>query len=401
MTTLERLIEKFSSLYPGKTPKFFYAPARVNLIGEHVDYSGGCVLPAALTQFTLVLAAPNDDGVLRVAADDVDGAMVCAPLNKLKLFRGKGWGSYQVGVAHELMADGFPVRGCDMLFYGTVPFGSGLSSSASIEVAAAVALCGMVPEVQAPSMKDIAIIGQRTENTFVGLNCGIMDQFASACGREGHAILLNCDTLDHTYVPLELGDCSLVIINTNKPRGLADSKYNERRAESERALELLRREIPDLNCLCAISPEEFMAHEHLFCDDPIPFIRARHAVEESARTFESVEVLKAGNLKRFGELMNASHVSLRDLYEVTGEHLDALFDAAQAHPATVGGRMTGAGFGGCTVNIVKTDGVEDFIDFVGKTYTERTGIAPSFYISRAGRGAGELSHEEAETVTSL
>ena len=401
MTTLERLIEKFKALYGEKEPKFFYAPARVNLIGEHVDYSGGCVFPAALTQFTLVLAAKNGENVIRVAADDVEGAMVCAPLDKLKLFRGKSWGAYQLGVAHELMADGFPVCGCDMLFYGTVPFGSGLSSSASIEVATAVALCGLVPEADAPSMPELALIGQRTENNFVGLNCGIMDQFASACGREGHAMLLNCDTLEHTYVPLELGDCSLVIINSNKPRGLADSKYNERRAESERALELLRQEIHDLPCLCAISPSEFHRHGRLFKNDPIPFKRAQHAVKENARTFESVEVLKAGDLARFGELMKASHESLRYLYEVTGEHLDTLFDAACAHPATVGARMTGAGFGGCTVNIVKTDGVEDFIDYVGRVYTERTGITPSFYISRAGRGAGELSREEAESVTSL
>ncbi len=401
MNTLSRLTEKFKALYPGKEPRFFYAPARVNLIGEHIDYSGGCVFPAALTQFTLVLAATNDDGVIRVAADDVDGALVCAPLNRLKLFRGKGWGSYQVGVAHELMADGFAVPGCDLLYYGTVPFGSGLSSSASIEVATAVAMCGLSSDTNAPSMKEIAIIGQRTENSFVGLNCGIMDQFASACGKEGHAMLLNCDTLEHKYVPLNLGDFSLVIINSNKPRGLADSKYNERRAESERALELLRTELPELSCLCAITPEEFYAHEHLFKDDPIPFVRARHAVEENARTFESAEVLAKGDLKRFGELMKASHISLRDLYEVTGEHLDTLFDLAVSHPATVGARMTGAGFGGCTVNIVKTDGVDDFIKHVETAYSSRLGITPSFYISRAGRGAGELTREEAEAVTSL
>lgn len=399
MDTLSRLIEKFKALYPGKEPRFFYAPARVNLIGEHIDYSGGCVFPAALTQFTLVLAAPNDEGVIRVAADDVDGAQVVAPLNRLKLFRGKGWGSYQVGVAHELMASGFEVTGCDLLYYGTVPFGSGLSSSASIEVATAVAMCGLSPDSKVPSMKEIALIGQRTENSFVGLNCGIMDQFASACGKEDHAMLLNCDTLEHKYVPLKLGDCSLVIINSNKPRGLADSKYNERRAESERALELLREELPELGCLCQITPEEFYAHEHLFKNDPIPFMRAKHAVEENARTFDSAEVLAKGDLNRFGELMKASHISLRDLYEVTGEHLDALFDAAVSHPATVGARMTGAGFGGCTVNIVKRDGVDDFIKTVGEAYISRCGITPSFYISRAGRGAGELSLEEAKAVT--
>ena len=214
-------------------------------------------------------------------------------------------------------------------------------------------------------------------------------------------MLLNCDTLEHTYVPLDLGDCSLVIINTNKPRGLADSKYNERRAESERALELLRQEIPDLKCLCAITPEDFHARKHLFKDDPIAFKRAQHAVEENARTFESVEVLKAGDLKRFGELLYASHDSLRDLYEVTGEHLDALYDAAKAHAATVGGRMTGAGFGGCTVNIVKTAGVESFIEFVSQEYTKRCGIVPSFYISKAGRGAGELTREDAAAVCEL
>ncbi len=401
MSTLNRLIEKFKSLYPGKEPRFFYAPARVNLIGEHIDYSGGYVFPAALTQFTLVLGAPNDEGIIRVAADDVDGALVCAPIDRLNLFRGKGWGSYQVGVAAELMKDGFPVKGCDLLYYGTVPFGSGLSSSASIEVATAVAMCGLADTDKIPTMPELAVIGQRTENEFVGLNCGIMDQFASACGKEGHAMLLNCDTLEHTYAPLELGDCSLVIINSNKPRGLADSKYNERRGETERALELLRKELPELSNLCAITPEEFYKHEHLFKDDPIAFDRAKHSVEENARTLKSVEVLKAGDLEAFGKLMNASHESLRDLYEVTGEHLDALYDAAQAHPATVGGRMTGAGFGGCTVNIVKTEGVEDFIDFVGKTYTARCGLVPSFYISRAGRGAGELSREEAEAVTKL
>lgn len=395
---LAQLIEQFHALYPGKEPRFFYAPARVNLIGEHIDYSGGQVLPAALTQFTLVLAAANDDRVIRVAAEDLPGAQVCAPLTRLKLFRGKGWGAYQLGAADALLRAGYPVAGCDMLYYGTVPFGSGLSSSASIEVAAAVALCALSPGLDAPSMPELAVLAQQAENEFVGLNCGIMDQFASACGREGHAMLLDCATLAHTYVPLELGSCTLVIINTNKPRGLADSKYNERREESERALVLLRGQNPSLSSLCALKPAELHAQQALFDGDPVAYARARHAVEENARTLASAEALQAGDLRRFGQLMNASHESLRDLYQVTGEHLDALYDAARSHPATIGARMTGAGFGGCTVNLVETAGLSGFVRHVERDYMARCGIQPCFYFSRAGRGAGELSPAEAEAV---
>lgn len=389
MRPISELLALFAQLYPNaKSPRFFFAPARVNLIGEHIDYLGGDVLPAALSMGTLVLAAENGENLIRLAAEDLPGISITCPLDKLDFFRGKGWGSYQLGVAALLRDAGESIRGKDMLFCGDIPFGAGLSSSASIEVAAGVAL---TEKVGSP---ELAVLCQRVENEFVGLNCGIMDQYASACGKRHHAMLLNCATLACTHVPLALGDYRLVITNSNKKRGLADSKYNERRAESEEALRILQTVYPDRAYLCAISPEELEDAKHLFADAPTLYKRARHAASEQARVHRAAECLKDGNLSEFGALLHASNGSLRDDYEVTGEHLDALYDAICTVDGVLGSRMTGAGFGGCNISLVHKDSVDAFQEEVRAKYFAKTGITPSFYLSDIGDGAREVTKEE-------
>ena len=389
MKPISELLSVFEACFHNPNPpKFFFAPARVNLIGEHIDYHGGDVMPAALDMGTLIIAAENGTDTLRLCAEDLPGISVACPLDKLNFFRGKGWGSYQLGVAAFLSERGETLRGMDMLFCGDIPFGAGLSSSASIEVATAVALTG---QKGSPSL---AVLCQRVENEFVGLNCGIMDQYASACGKKDHAMLLNCDTLSCSYVPLDLKDACLVITNTNKKRGLADSKYNERRGESEEALARLKAVYPGRTYLCQFTEEELKESIGLFADAPILFDRALHVVTEQARVHKAAECMKNGDLVGFGELLHASNLSLRDKYEVTGEHLDALYDAICAVEGVYGTRMTGAGFGGCNVSLVKKDAVETFKTEVSARYEKQTGIVPSFYLSGIGEGARELSKEE-------
>ncbi len=389
MKPISELLALFDALYHNPNPpRFFFAPARVNLIGEHIDYLGGDVLPAALSMGTLVLAAENEENLLRLAAEDLPGIAITCPLDKLDFFRGKGWGAYQLGAAALLRDAGEAIRGKDLLFCGDIPFGAGLSSSASIEVATGVAL------TEKAGSPELAVLCQRVENEFVGLNCGIMDQYASACGKKNHAMLLNCATLACTHVPLDFCDYRLVITNSNKKRGLADSKYNERRAESEEALKILKTLYPDRDYLCAITPEELEDAKHLFSDAPILYKRARHATHEQARVHRAAECLKDGNLSEFGALLHASNASLRDDYEVTGEHLDALYNAICSTDGVLGSRMTGAGFGGCNVSLVHRDAIEAFQTEVARKYKEKTGLSPSFYLSDIGDGARELKKEE-------
>jgi len=389
MRPLSELLALFDERYHNPNPpRFFFAPARVNLIGEHIDYLGGDVLPAALSMGTLVLAAENGENLIRLAAEDLPGISIACPLDKLDFFRGKGWGSYQLGVAALLRDAGEEIKGKDMLFYGDIPFGAGLSSSASIEVATGVAL---TEKVGSP---ELAVLCQRVENEFVGLNCGVMDQYASACGKRNHAMLLNCATLACTHVPLDLGDYRLVIVNSNKKRGLADSKYNERRAESEEALKRLQTVYPDCEYLCAVSPEQLESAKHLFTDAPILFRRARHAASEQARVHRAAECLKEGNLSEFGGLLHQSNISLRDDCEVTGAHLDALYDAICSVDGVLGSRMTGAGFGGCNISLVHKDAIDSFQAEVSVKYSKKVGITPSFYLSDIGDGAREVSKEE-------
>lgn len=373
--------------------RVFFAPARVNLIGEHIDYSGGDVLPAALTMGTWVRLTPNHTNVLRVTAEDLPGVTVACPIDRLDLFRGKGWGAYQLGVAALLRDFGLALSGCDLHFWGNIPFGAGLSSSASIEVATAFALASVFG-TEPIDLPALAVLSQRVENEFVGVSCGIMDQYASACGKRDHAMLLSCDTLACRYVPLDFTGYRLILTNTNKKRSLADSKYNERRAESEAAFARLRTVYPDKHNLCEITPDELSAAAHLFQNAPIPFARAEHAVSEQARVHAAAEALSSGRLARFGRLLHESNTSLRERYEVTGKHLDALYDAICKAPGVLGSRMTGAGFGGCNVSLVAADAAEEFCTVVSRRYEKKTGLVPSFYFSEIGAGAHEVTEEE-------
>ena len=392
--TIEELKQQFIDIYGGSKDdlRVFMAPGRVNLIGEHTDYNGGYVFPAALTMNTTVIARKRDDNLIHLCATDLPDR-VEADITKLDSYKHLKWGNYQIGVAYELEKLGYEIVGCDMLSHGTIPYGGGLSSSASIEVSTAILFATFSNEKKGlPNnidMIEMAKVSQRTEHTYAGVNCGIMDQFASAMGKKDHAIFLNCKNLDYSLVPLKMDGYKLVIANTNKKRGLADSKYNERRSECEAAFELLKDAVPGATCLGDISAEQFAANAHLIENETVRK-RAQHVIEEDDRVLRSVEALKDGDLITFGALMTQSHNSLRDLYEVTGVELDTLVEEALKIDGTIGSRMTGAGFGGCSVSLVREDAVERFIETVGKEYEKKIGYAASFYVSDIGDGGMEL-----------
>lgn len=387
------LMERHGAVFGGGGGlRLFAAPGRVNLIGEHTDYNGGWVFPAAISLGNVVAARPRADRRLRLAATDLPG-VVEADLDALERGRGLPWGSYQLGVADELQREGLRLVGADLLFDGDLPFGAGLSSSASIEVATAAALVGLAASLHPGNPflgpVDLARICQRAENRFVGVSCGIMDQFASAVGRRGFAMLLRCDDLHHRHVPLRLDGHALVIVNTNRKRSLGDGKYNERRAECERGLAVLQQRLPALRSLGELTAADLDEHADAIAD-PVVRRRVEHVVSEDDRVLASVAALEAGDLGAFGGLMIASHASLRDLYEVTGPELDALVEEALAVEGTVGSRMTGAGFGGCTVSLVRDDAVERFIATVGPAYRRRTGLEATFIRCETAHGGREL-----------
>lgn len=370
----------------------FSSPGRVNLIGEHTDYNGGYVFPAALTLSSTVIARPRKDGLINLAVTDLNDR-VSAPLDRLSDFKKIRWGNYQLGVADELQKAGYKLTGCDMLFHDTVPIGSGLSSSAAIEVVTAIALITLGNEAFGISreidMVEVAKISQMAEHNFIGVNCGIMDQFASAMGRKDHAILLDCRDLSYKYIPLELKGFKIVISNTKKKRSLAAVKYNERRSECEEGLEILKKSLPGITCLGDVSAEQFEQYKHTIEDDVIRK-RVEHVIYEDDRVLRSAEALMRNEFEKFGKYMIESHNSLRDLYEVTGMELDTLVEEALKIDGVIGSRMTGAGFGGCTVSIVREDAVDNFIEQVGKAYQEKTGIKAEFYISEIGDGGKEI-----------
>ncbi|MGC9064790.1 MAG: galactokinase, partial [bacterium] len=308
---------------------------------------------------------------------------------RLEDYRKIRWGNYQLGVAYELLKAGYSVGGCNMLFKDTVPHGAGLSSSAAIECATGIALFTLFNPERELNRIELALLAQKAENEFVGVNCGIMDQFASVMGKKNNAIFLNCKTLEYRYVPLNLGDYLLVIANTNKKRGLADSKYNERRSECEKGLSLLKKELPDIECLGDISIDMYERVKGAI-DDPIVEKRVRHVIYEDSRVLMAIDVLERNDLDTFGKLMIASHESLRDLYEVTGKELDTLFEEALKVDGVLGSRMTGAGFGGCTVSIVHRDNIEEFKERVGRNYTKNTGLMADFYIMETDDGSREI-----------
>lgn len=366
----------------------FFAPGRINLIGEHIDYSGGHVFPCAITYGTTLWVKSREDNLLRFFSKNFeDLGVIEVDLNHIVYDENDDWTNYPKGVIAILKEKGYDINhGLDLVYEGNIPNGAGLSSSASIEVVTGL----MLNEVfnLGLDMVEIVKVSQQAENQFVGVNCGIMDQFAVGMGSENHAILLNTDTLDYQLVPVELGDKSIVIMNTNKRRGLADSQYNLRRQQCEEALKLIQQE-KDINELCDLSVEELESLKHLLTDEEM-YRRAYHAVSENERTLKAAKVLQEGDLKTFGELMNQSHISLRDDYEVTGVELDTLVEAAWNHEGTVGARVTGAGFGGCAIAIVENSHLDDFIEDVSKKYQEKIGYKADFYVASVGQGAYEV-----------
>lgn len=392
MVQLTELKQRFVEQFGGDAAVIsaFQAPGRVNLIGEHTDYNGGAVFPAALTFGTTLLIAPREDRKLGFASTNFPAEKEI-PLDGIAFNAEDDWANYPKGVVWELKQRGIELsRGYNFLYHGEIPNGSGLSSSASIEVVTAYALLTL--EGKPTDTVQIALWSQHAENEFIGVKCGIMDQFAVANGRKDHAIHLDCDTLKYELVPFRSGDYKLVIGNTNKRRGLVDSKYNERRAQCEQAVSELRAAFPELTLLGQLTLQQFEDNAHLIADETVRR-RARHVVEEIDRVGRSIEVLNKDDLAAFGQLMNASHDSLRDLYEVTGDELDAMVAAAREVPGVLGSRMTGAGFGGCTVSLVHQDSVERFIAEVGDKYESATGLKPAFYVCDIGDGVGELKGE--------
>ncbi len=390
----QELLEKFLALYGGDASdvRMFVSPGRVNMIGEHTDYNGGFVFPAALEHASHIIVRKTDSGKIRLAATDLPDR-VELDIDKLDSYKDLKWGNYQAGVAYVLQNHGYEICSCDILYHDTVPLGAGLSSSAAIEVVMALTLATFSNEAkgitEAVDMIEMAKLSQEAEIVYCGVNCGIMDQFASAMGKRDNAIFLDCKTLDFQYVPLVLDGYKIIVGNTNKKRGLADSKYNERRAECESALKQLQIAYPEADCLRAISVEQFEDSKHLIQNE-VERRRAEHVVYECDRVLKSIEALNAGDLHAFGHLMTASHISLRDLYEVTGLNLDVMVEESLKVEGCIGSRMTGAGFGGCTVSIVADDAVDRFIEEVGKNYKERTGFTGAFYISSACDGGREV-----------
>lgn len=387
---IEHLKQEFEKIFHEEGElRYFFAPGRVNLIGEHIDYNGGYVFPTALDVGTYIAVRKRSDRKLRFYSENFPQmGIVEGDLDHLAYSASDDWVSYAKGVLSMFEEEGMTGEaGFDVYVFGNIPNGAGLSSSASIELAFAV----MWDALNGFSMDRVTMVKlcQRAENEYIGVNCGIMDQFAIGFGKKEHAVLLDCDTLDYEYARLKLDGCKILIANTNKRRGLADSKYNERREECETALSELQGEHP-VSHLCELDEAAFHKASHLI-NDTDRLKRARHAVTENERTKQAFRALEEGDLSAFGQLMNASHVSLRDDYEVTGKELDAMVEAAWQEDAVIGARMTGAGFGGCTVNIVKEDGLDETIKRISQRYTDRTGIEPKFYVVTTGDGAKELT----------
>ncbi|MEH7275700.1 galactokinase [Neobacillus vireti] len=392
MNTTLNLISEFQSIFETPlTPRTFFAPGRINLIGEHTDYNGGHVFPAAISYGTYALAKKRDDQTFRFYSMNFPeiGIIECN-LPDLAFNENDNWANYPKGMILFIKEAGYDIQqGADVLFYGNIPNGAGLSSSASIELATGVLLNGLfdlklnrIPMIQ---------LGQKVENEYIGVNSGIMDQFAIGMGKKDHALLLNCQTLEYKYAPIVLDNYVIMIMNTNKQRTLAGSKYNERRSQCEQALSDLQSKLA-ITSLGELTPSQFDENKHLIRTE-INQKRAKHAVYENARTLEALEKLQQGDLKGFGKLMNVSHLSLKDDYEVTGLELDTLVQAAWEHDGVLGARMTGAGFGGCAIAVVAEDQIDNFKKNINNIYREKVGYEATFYTAAIGDGAKEISEE--------
>lgn len=380
------LKELFEKEFPEVTGElnYFFAPGRVNLIGEHIDYNGGYVFPAALSLGMFAAVRFRDDNVVRLRSENAS-AKVDFEISKDIVYDKKDdWANYPKGIVKYLLNEGYELKGCDVVLTSTIPKASGLSSSAALEIISSYIMLY-------PTLGDkqdrvyLSKLSQKVENEFVGVNCGIMDQFSVAVGKKDNAILLDCSTLNYKYAPFILDGSSLVIMNTNKKRELADSKYNERRSECDTALAILNK-YRKVENLCSANIEDIES----YINDETVRKRAKHAVLENKRVLDAVKVLEEGKIEEFGKLLNASHASLKNDYEVTGFELDTMVEEAQKQEGCLGARMTGAGFGGCAIAIVKNENIDAFTKNVGKVYEEKTGIKPAFYVSVIGDGVKAL-----------
>lgn len=385
----KRLIKEFTDIFEVPGEALFFSPGRVNLIGEHTDYNGGMVFPCAITFGTYAVVSKRTDSCMRLFSNNFkEKGIIDVALQTLHYDKKDDWANYVKGVLYFLQQEGFEIPcGLNILIEGNIPNGAGLSSSASLEV-----LTGTILKetFQLPISKlDIIKLSQKAENQFVGMNCGIMDQFIIGMGKKDHAIALDTGTLEYTYAPVQLKQASIIIMNTNKQRGLTDSKYNERRAECEHALSQIQTVVKIKN-LCDLKETEFEKVQHVITS-PVERKRARHAVLENIRVKKAIAALEKNDIEEFGALMNASNISLRDDYEVTGIELDTLVESAWNQSGTIGARMTGAGFGGCAIAIVRNDDIEDFTAAVRREYTQAIGYEPDFYIASIGDGAGKLA----------
>lgn len=386
MEKKEMLINEFEKLYGHRNCRVFFAPGRVNLIGEHTDYNGGYVFPCALSFGTYLAVATREDKVCNFASLNMDlkkQVDISKPIEKVE----GEWINYPIGVMKEFFKKDIELPGMDMLFLGEIPTASGLSSSASIEVLSAYAFSTLTNSNI--DRVELSLMSQRAEREYIGVMCGIMDQFIIANGVKDNALALDCNTLKFETVPCEIGDYKIVVMNTKKPRGLVDSKYNERCEECAEAVTELSKE-DKIETLCQLNNEQFEAKKELISSEVVRR-RAKHAISENQRVFEAVDALKSADLVNFGKMMNASHDSLREDYEVTGFELDTLVDEARKVEGVLGARMTGAGFGGCAVSLVHKNSVDTFIETVGKEYEAKTKLTPEFYVAEVGDGVMEVN----------
>ena len=379
------IINEFSVQYGKRPDHLFFCPGRINLIGEHIDYNGGRVMPCAISKGTYLAVSKNISKLLRFQAINFDDK---AELHLQDSYSkaGNKWYNYPLGVVNEIVQNDHTISGLDMLFYGDLPIGAGLSSSASIEVVTGYALNQMFG--LNISKKELALLGKKVENEFIGVNSGIMDQFAVAMGKKNKAMLLNCDTLEYENLPFETGDYILTVINSNKQRTLADSKYNERFAECGKALKALKRELK-VTHLCDVDFHSFESHRHLI-NDAVLEKRALHVISENFRVGEAKDALKAGDMVTFGKLLYASHQSLKEWHEVSGKELDAIVEFCKSYDGCIGARMTGAGFGGCAIALIKTNSFNDFADKLKASYKGTIGYECEIFASEIGDGVREV-----------
>jgi len=385
---INRHKKEFFNRFGHEKPEVYFAPGRVNLIGEHIDYNGGTVLPCALSFGTcLIICKTGNDHVNFQSINIKDSAIL--PLSELdKKLEPDAWVNYPLGVMAAFKNRGVTLSGMNLLFMGDIPIGSGLSSSASLELVTAMAINDLYQA--GLDMLEMIKLSQKVEHDFINVQCGIMDQFVVGMGKKDHGIALDCDTLAYEYVPLKMDGCKLVIADTKKPRELAESKYNERRAECEKALADLRIN-NDITHLCDLDTSDFIRIRDQI-KDPVAQKRTRHVIEENDRVKKAIHVLKQGDMTAFGELMNASHDSLKNLYEVTGFELDTLVDEARKIKGVAGARMTGAGFGGCAVILIKEESIGALCSQVKNEYMKKTGIKPEFHVAGIGDGTRKIGY---------